>query len=192
MGLVPDYGTGFVILAVDDDEAKRSPDLNAHADILATVVVPVLEKVAIVEASMAFSGTYVSASNANMTLVIAQAEDASPGLSVTHFTFGDRDIRAAYAAAKRIVPENLSFRLYPTDMGGQSDETTVFRASFQDVTELADAGTPTCDTWRYIDELQLHGLSLDEFVFEMEGGVAVEVVVPAFGVVLGRRAEGGA
>ncbi|KAL1606527.1 hypothetical protein SLS60_003932 [Paraconiothyrium brasiliense] len=174
IGLAPDYNTGFVILAAD---SEGSPDLNAHADIIATELIPALEQSAIVEASKAFAGTYVS--DSNMTLVIPQATDSSPGLSVSHFRLGDKDIRAAYAKINDIAPENLSFRLYPTNAGGDGSRMA-FRASFQDVTALADAGTPTCDTWRYIDQFQLHSVSLDEFVFELKDGKAITIKVPAF------------
>ncbi|KAJ4356512.1 uncharacterized protein N0V89_004546 [Didymosphaeria variabile] len=183
IGLVPDYNMGFVILAAD---SEGSPDLNAHADIIATELIPALEQSAIVEASTAYAGTYVS--DSNMTLVVAQATDSSPGLSVSHFRLGDKDIRAAYAELNSIDPENLSFRLYPTNVGGDGKQM-VFRASFQDVSALADAGTPTCDTWRYIDQFQLHGVSLDEFVFEIKGGKAVGVTVPAFNATLLKQGE---
>ncbi|KAF2449018.1 beta-lactamase/transpeptidase-like protein [Karstenula rhodostoma CBS 690.94] len=177
-GLVPDYGAGFVILATD--ATAGSPDLNAHADILASGIVPVLERTAIAQAAAAFAGTYVSASRENTTLVVALAGDGSPGLSVLKFLSGGRDVRAGYAALNGIAPDDLSFRLYPSD-AGRRGVREVFRASFQDSAALGDAGTPTCETWRGVNRLQVGGRGLDEFVFGMEGGVAVDVVVPAFG-----------
>ncbi|KAF2106099.1 beta-lactamase/transpeptidase-like protein [Lophiotrema nucula] len=178
IGLAPDYGVGFVIMAAD---SAANPDLNAYADLIATEMIPALEQNAIVQASQMFSGTYVDV-NKNMTLVIAQAEDTSPGLSLTNFTAADKDLRAVYAKLNSIDPENLSFRLYPTDLieDAAKGKRMTFRASFQDVTTLADAGTPTCDTWRYIDRLQINGVGIDEFIFEVESGNAVKVEIPAF------------
>ncbi|KAK7189868.1 hypothetical protein DPSP01_008420 [Paraphaeosphaeria sporulosa] len=178
VGLVPDYGAGFVILA--SDTSAGSPDLNAYADILASEIVPVLEQIAIMQASAAFAGTYTSISPTNMTLVVAQAKDGSPGLSVPRFQSGEMDVRAVYAALNGVAPESLSFRLYPSDVGSRA-QGQVFRGVFQDISALTDTGTPTCETWRDVNRLQVGGFGLDEFVFEMEGGEAVGLVIPAFG-----------
>ncbi|KAJ4294194.1 hypothetical protein N0V90_007884 [Kalmusia sp. IMI 367209] len=186
IGLVPDYDVGFVILAAD---SEVNPDLNAYADIISIAMLPALEQNAIVSASKAFAGTYVSASNTS--IVIAQAEDSSPGLSLTSFKSSHKDVRAVYAELNDISPENLSFRLYPTNTAEEKEKgkKMAFRASFQDVTELADAGTPTCDTWRYIDQLQVNGVGLDEFIFEMEGDQAVGVTVPALNATFVKQAR---
>jgi CubicO group peptidase (beta-lactamase class C family) len=186
IGVVPDYGTGFVILARDDGDIG-SLDLNAHADVLASEVVPALEKAAIAQASAAFAGTY--SAKGNVSLTIARA-DGSPGLSVSRFQAGDTDVRAAYASLNGIAGEGFSFRLYPSDVSAEARQQ-VYRASFKDMSALADAGTPTCETWRYIDQFQIRGVSVDEFVFEMESGEAVGVVIPAFGTgMLKRQTEG--
>ncbi|KAF2736427.1 beta-lactamase/transpeptidase-like protein [Polyplosphaeria fusca] len=178
IGLVPDYNVGFVIMAAD---SARNPDLNAHADIISVQMIPALEKNAVAQASNVFAGTYTSRSD--MSLTIAQAEDSSPGLSVSRLVEGGRDLRAVYAKLAGVEPDNLSFRLYPTDLveGSAQGKKMVFRASFQDVTALADAGTPTCETWRYIDEFQVGGEPLDRFVFEVNASGAVQVEVAAFG-----------
>ncbi|KAF9737003.1 hypothetical protein PMIN06_004137 [Paraphaeosphaeria minitans] len=81
IGLVPDYGAGFVILA--SGSSTGNPDLNAHADILASKIVPVFEQIATMQASVTFSGTYASTAPTNMTLVVAQGEDSNPGLCLT-------------------------------------------------------------------------------------------------------------
>ncbi|KAF2651180.1 alkaline D-peptidase [Lophiostoma macrostomum CBS 122681] len=164
VGLVPDYNVGFVMPAAD---SERNPDLNA--DIIATQMIPVLEENAIVQASAVFGGTYGSNSTASLT--IAQATDSTTGLSVTTFTANGTDLRSIYAKLNRIKPENLSVRLYPTDLrqkiGG--GEKIVFRAIFQGMSDIGDAGTPTCDTWRSIDALQVNERGVDEFVFEVVG-----------------------
>ncbi|KAF2789298.1 beta-lactamase/transpeptidase-like protein [Melanomma pulvis-pyrius CBS 109.77] len=190
VGLVPDYGVGFVILGAD---SESNPDMNAYADLISVAMIPALEKNAIVQASTAFSGTYTSVNSSDNTttasLTIAQATDSTSGISLTNLTSGGTDIRAIYAKLNDIEPPNLSFRLYPTDLVSETDDTTrmAFRAIFQDVTELGDAGTPTCDTWRSVDALQLNGVGMDEFVFDMINGEVVGVEVPALGLKLGKE-----
>lgn len=190
IGLVPDYDVGFVILGAD---SESNPDMNAYADLISVAMIPALEKNAIVQASTAFSGTYTSINSLENTttasLTIAQTMDSTSGISLKNFTSGATDIRAVYAKLNDIEPPNLSFRLYPTDLISETDDTTrmAFRAIFQDVTELGDAGTPTCDTWRFVDALQLNGVGMDEFVFDMRNGEVVGVAVPALGLELGKE-----
>jgi CubicO group peptidase (beta-lactamase class C family) len=191
VGLLPDYGVGFVILGAD---SKSNPDLNAYADIISVAMISALEQNAIVQATTAFAGNYESANinaadNTTTSLTIAQATDSTPGISLTNFTAGGTDIRAMYAKLSGIEPHNLSFRLYPTDLVSATQEGTrmAFRAIFQDVTELGDAGTPTCDTWRSVDKLQLNGIGMDEFVFQMKGESVVGVEVPALELKLEKR-----
>ena len=79
-------------------------------------------------------------------------------------------------------------RLYPTGLREQTEggEKVVFRAVFQDESDLGDAGTPTCDTWRSVNEFQVNGRGLYEFVFEVVDGEAMRLEVPALGLVLKR------
>jgi hypothetical protein len=174
MGLVPDYGVGFVILGTD---SQLSPDMNAHADLLAVHVVPALEKAAVSNANAYFSGTFTSAGS---SLTVAPTKDATPGLALTNFTSSSMDMFDIYAELSGVQKENLSIRLYPTDINEKiaHGERIRFRAVLQDVTALADAGTPTCDTWRFVDKLQLGGVGTDQFVFEIneDGEIYVEAV----------------
>jgi hypothetical protein len=177
-----------VILGAD---SESNPDLNAYADIISVAMIPALEQNAIVQATSAFAGAYKSAKinaldNTTDSLTIAQAADSTPGISLTKFTVGGTDIRAMYAKLSGIEPQNLSFRLYPTDLVDATQEGTrmAFRAIFQDLTEIGDAGTPTCDTWRSVDKLQVNGMGMDEFVFRMKGERVVGVDVPALGLKL--------
>jgi hypothetical protein len=63
-----------------------------------------------------------------------------------------------------------------------------FRAVFQDMTELADADTPTCVSWLDLDKLRYGDRALDEFIFELDSkGKAVSVEVPALQVTLERK-----
>lgn len=191
VGLVPDYGVGFVILGMDEEGG--GVELNAYADVVAGEMVSALEKNAVSEAGRKFAGRYTfGGEGRNGTVVVGGKRDASPGLEVETFVVAGVDVRDLIAKKKGMGEGNLSFRLYPVDVGNGYEEGAemVFRASFQDETALVDAGTPTCETWRYIDEIQVGGKSLDEFVFEMGREGAVAVVVPALGVRLVRESEG--
>ena len=66
-----------------------------------------------------------------------------------------------------------------------------FRAVFQDESAFEDGGTPTCISWMGVDGLTYEGVALDLVVFEldMEGGRAIGVKVPAFGLELRRKGE---
>ncbi|KAF2713252.1 beta-lactamase/transpeptidase-like protein [Pleomassaria siparia CBS 279.74] len=194
IGLVPDYNVGFVILAAD---SETNPDLNAFADVISIAMIPALEQNAIVQASTAFAGTYTSTSsksnstNETTTLIINSAIDSTPGLSLTTLTTGTTDIRALYAKLNGIEPKDLSFRLYPTDLvsknKNEGTKKLAMRAVFQDLTAVGDAGTPTCDTWRGVDAVQIGGVGIDEFVFEMRGGLVTGLEVPALGLRLGKE-----
>jgi CubicO group peptidase (beta-lactamase class C family) len=182
VGLVPDYNVGFVVMGTD---SVKNPDFNAIVDMISVAMIPALEKNAIVQATQAFSGTYSAKSgdgqNTTVSLTIAQAIDSSPGLTLTKFTSGSQDLRTVYAQLQDIRPENLSIRLY---LAYQADDTAqgssvAFRAVFQDMSALADACTPTCETWRYVDKMQYKGVALDEFVFKTGGDEAVDVEVKA-------------
>ncbi|KAJ4375975.1 hypothetical protein N0V83_001255 [Neocucurbitaria cava] len=187
VGLVPDYGVGFVVLSAD---SEKNPDLNAYADLISVALIPALEENAIVQASQVFSGTYRAKVedklNETVSISIAQATDSSPGMALANFTSGSQDIRAAYARLLDIEPLNLSLRLYPTDLVEETEQGVkmAFRAVAQDMCELADAGTPTCDTWRYVDRLQFNGAALDEFVFELKEDEVLGVEINALGLQL--------
>ncbi|CAO2652137.1 Nn.00g004200.m01.CDS01 [Neocucurbitaria sp. VM-36] len=190
VGLVPDYGVGFVVLGAD---SEKVPDLNAYADLISVALIPALEENAIVQASQVFAGTYSAKKegklNEKVSLSIAQATDSSPGMALVSFTSGSQDIRAAYARLLDIEPVNLSLRIYPTDLVEASEQgiRMGFRAIAQDMSELTDAGTPTCDTWRNVDRLQLKGAALDKFVFDLREDEVVGVEMRALGLQLTKQ-----
>ncbi|EXJ79009.1 hypothetical protein A1O3_08510 [Capronia epimyces CBS 606.96] len=176
-GLVPDYNVGFVILAADEASA---PDLNVHVDIVADMLLPGLEKAAISQAGSIYSGEYRS--NQTAASLIIEKPDGMPGLSLSNFTMGSKDIRKELATVAGISPSALSIRLYPTDL---IERTTsggtkiAFRAVFQDESAAIDAGTPTCITWLSVGALSYYGKPLDLFIFNLsEGQTSLEI--PAF------------
>ena len=173
IGIVPNSGIGFVLLAADKTGA---PDLNAYADIIGSQVLPAAMKASAEEAIKRYAGQFRGAGND--TLVITQ--DDLPGLSIATLTSNGQDVRATIAKANGIKTENLDMRLYPT-IARQGSEQTAWRAVFQDKAALVDAGTPTCVTWQNVDQLVLGNVALDEFIFDLEKttGRAAAVEIPA-------------
>lgn len=181
LGISPDYSVGFAILAAGQ---RESPDLNAYADIIAEYLLPAIVKTAQSEAQTAFAGTYrLSVGNSSIAL---SAADGLPGISVTSLVSNGVDTRAAYAVLNGIAPAALSFRLYPTNLRSEPPSGRfAFRAVFQDMDALEDAGTPTCVSWMGVDVLEYGGVALDLFVFEMgKDGTAEAVEIPALRMTL--------
>jgi hypothetical protein len=184
LGLVPDFGVGFAILSAD---TEAPADLNAHADIIGDVMLGALMKMAVEKAAKNFGGAY-EASNINSSIVVGY--DSLPGLFVQEYISHGSDFRGTLAGLVGIEsPNYLSIRLYPTqrieDSGAGPKQA--FRAVFQDVTELADNGTPTCVSWLTLDKFQYGGRGLDEFIFSLDqNGRAVSVEIPALQVSLQR------
>lgn len=181
IGLVPDYGVGYVILSADTEEPA---DLNAHADIIGDVVLTALVEMAVLQAGENFNGTYATTNSTSLSSITVR-QDNLMGLYVDEFLSNGTDFRKTLSGLVGVdQSKDLSIRLYPTQRVGSKQ---AFRAVLQDVTELADNDTPTCVSWMDVDELQYGGRGLDEFVFEVdESGRAVGVEIPALRVVLSR------
>ncbi|KAJ5767269.1 uncharacterized protein N7511_004885 [Penicillium nucicola] len=167
LGLVPSLGVGFAILSAD---TEKPADLNAHADLIGDVVLEALMEVSAEQALTNFGGLYVDSSAAlNSSIVLGV--DELPGLFIRSFVSNGTDFRATLAGILGFAsPADLSIRLYPVQLveGSRSGSRMELRAVFQDVTELADAGTPTCVSWLNLDKLRYGGRALDEFVFELD------------------------
>ncbi|KAJ5294955.1 hypothetical protein N7508_009776 [Penicillium antarcticum] len=189
LGLVPSFGVGFTILSAD---TEKPADLNAHADLIGDVILEALMGIAAEQALEHFGGGY-GHSSARLNSSIVLGVDELPGLFIREFISNGTDFRATLAGILSFPsPVDLSIRLYPVQLversGSGSGSRMAFRAVFQDMTELADAGTPTCVSWLDLDKLQYGGRRLDEFVFELDSrGRATGVEIPALQVKLERN-----
>ncbi|KAJ5578380.1 uncharacterized protein N7459_007344 [Penicillium hispanicum] len=184
MGLVPDFGVGYAILSAD----TISPaDLNAHADYMEVVLEGVM-KTALKQAAVNYGGLY-SASSLDSHINVTY--DSLPGLYIEQFVSNGTNFRETLAEIAGITNgTDLSIRLYPTHLSEKTDTGSrqAFRAVLQDITELADNGTPTCVSWMDLDKYQYGGHSLDEFIFTLDStGKAVSVEIPALEVTLDRK-----
>lgn len=193
IGLVPDYGVGYVILSADTQEPA---DLNAHADIIGDVVLAALVETSVLQAGAKFNGTYTAtqASGVNSTTglnsSITVGQDSLMGLYIDEFISNGTDLRKTLAGLVGVEDsKDLSIRLYPTQLvgadsgAGAGSSKQAFRAVLQDVTELADNDTPTCVSWMDVDKFGYGGRGLDEFVFSLDrSGRAVGVEIPALRV----------
>ncbi|KAJ5359494.1 uncharacterized protein N7496_011907 [Penicillium cataractarum] len=184
LGLVPDYGVGYVILSAD---TVSPADLNAHADYMEVVLEGII-KSSLKQAAQNFGGAY-AASNLNSSIAVEY--DELPGLFIDSFISNGTDFHETLASLSGVSDAtDLSIRLYPTQLIQQkgSGSKQVFRAVFQDKTELADAETATCVSWMNIDRLQYAGRGLDEFVFTLNSeGKVLSVEIPALDVILERK-----
>ena len=184
-GVVPDYDIGFAILAAD---AEKNADLNAYSDTVAGVI-PALEIVAQSQAEQSFTGVYTDANG--VVVNITTTDPRVPGLSVDVLKTPEMDIRMDIAKSLDIAPDALSFRLYPTGLRQTAGERErlAFRAIFEDINALVDAGTPTCETWRTANQLFIDGVPADRFVFDTDGitGKAATVEVPFLQATLERQ-----
>ncbi|KAL2836584.1 beta-lactamase/transpeptidase-like protein [Aspergillus pseudoustus] len=191
LGLVPDFGVGFAILSAD---TETPADLNAHADVIGDVILGALMTTATKQAGENFGGAYKTASSStNLNSSITVEYDDLPGLYIEEFINNGTDFRETLAEVLGIeTPADLSIRLYPTQLeeeeqGSGAGSRQAFRAVFQDKTELADNGTPTCVSWLNIDKYRYGGRALDEFIFSQDqSGRAASVEIPALRVALRR------
>jgi hypothetical protein len=191
MVVVPDLNFGYVVLAADSSESGKAADLNAHADFLGEMMIPTLERAAIVQAGRNYAGEY-STSDAEAKVrgtMVIDAPEGLAGLSITNLTRNGVNLRAQIAKSLGITNERLSFRIFPTNVKTKTADGagTAFRAVFQDMEALMDGGTPTCISWEMIDGLRVDGKALDRLVFTVDGeGRAVGVEYPAWGLEMGK------
>ncbi|KAJ6001445.1 hypothetical protein N7522_006672 [Penicillium canescens] len=191
LGLVPNFGVGFAILSAD---TVKSADLNAHADLIGDVVLGALMGVAAEQALGNFGGVYEykgASVGAGLNSSIVVGVDELPGLYIREFISNGTDFRGTLAGILGVsLSADLSIRLYPVQLVERfgSGSRMAFKAVFQDMTELADAETPTCVSWLDLDKLRYEGRGLDEFVFELDSkGRAIGVEIPALQVTLEMR-----
>ena len=154
-----------------------------------------IDTLARAQANITLAGSYTAINNNTNTTshLILTASPNFPGLKITTILVNSTDYLPMIAQKANIAnPSDLDFRFYPTDLESKSEKngkemkTRAFRAIAQDMSALADAGTPTCETWRTsVDVLgERDGLPLDEFIFVLreEDGVAVAVRAVGLGV----------
>ncbi|KAK1480145.1 hypothetical protein CCUS01_00701 [Colletotrichum cuscutae] len=178
-GLAPDFNAGFAILA-HDTEATRGPDLNVYADIVSLAIVK-LQELAANEATARYVGIFEGPGG----VAAFNTSRDGPGLLVSTLTAGENDLRAQIANAAGIKLEDLDFRLYPSNVGSNTQHQ--FVAVFQDKSAPVDMGTPTCITWQDVDSL---GSSVDvRVVFTIDAsGKATNVTLNGGFLSLGRSA----
>ncbi|OIW35475.1 beta-lactamase/transpeptidase-like protein [Coniochaeta ligniaria NRRL 30616] len=185
LGLVPDLGMGFAVLA--HDESGQAADLNVYVDVVADGLGGIVEAAA-GQGAGRYAGRYDGGKAADGGEVTAAVfgVDAWPGLVVQNMTVGGRDVRQEVAEGAGIELGGLDWRVYPTNVWDGDGRRHQFVGVVQDRGALVDAGTPTCTTW--LDGV-LQGVG-GRVVFELDGqGKAVAVEVPGLGVSLKREGE---
>lgn len=163
---------------------------------------PQIDRLARAQANVTLAGSYTATNEDNTTSHLTLTSSEFPGLKITTVEVNNTNYLDIIAKKANISkPSDLDFRLYPTNLETESIQDTssgnedhdktkhrAFCAVTQDMSALADAGTPTCDSWQTVDVWEREGLPLDEFVFELreEDGIAVAVRAVGLGVVFKR------
>jgi hypothetical protein len=176
LALIPDFDIGIAVLQAD---SVTSPVPDKLALFIARNLVAALQAVGQQQAQVNIAGTYNTSDNsATLTLV---ANDGLPGLGLTSLQTNTTDLRALYASFSDIEPDNISLRLYPTNL--RSGSTTAFRSVLQDTSIVSDGSN--CMTWSNMDSPTYGGVALDEFLlsFGEDGGVE-SIKVAALGITL--------
>lgn len=123
LGLSPDMGVGFAILAHDATGAGRPADLNVHADIVAETLADIFG-LAAQQAAGRYGGVFAGKGGDKVKFRIAKD---GPGLVVSKLVVGGKDVREETARVARIEIESLDFRLYPAielKGGGRGPKTS--------------------------------------------------------------------
>lgn len=176
LALLPDFDIGVAILQAD---SVTSPIPAKTALYIARELVAVLQTVGQQQAHANIGGTYNSSDN-GVTMTLA-AGDGLPGLNLPALQTNTTDLRALYASFSGIEPENISLRLYPTNV--RTGSTRAFRSVLQD-TSVVDDGS-NCETWATLDSPIYGGLALDEYLLLFSDNGRVESIkIAALGVTL--------
>lgn len=171
MLLLPEYDVGGTILVSSD--ASDQPAV-ALTDILLESLIPSLEALAREQAESAYAGRYVGPShNSTETeATLSLAVDDGPGVKITEWTNNGKSILDFLAGNENITPDGIDVRLYPVGDANRWRMAVVLAASDAGEASLADQ---RCWEWFQIDQMRYAKLPLDEFDFDVEGGVVIGV-----------------
>jgi hypothetical protein len=176
LALLSDYDIGIAILQAD---SVTSPVPAETALFIAQKLVDTLQAVGQQQAQTNIGGIYRTTDNGSSLSLVAN--DGLPGIAVISFETNTTDFRALFAAFSDIEPENISLRLYPTNI--RSGSTTPYRSILQDTTVVDDGSN--CMTWADVDSPTYDKIALDEYLlsFNKDGRVD-SIEVPALRITL--------
>lgn len=182
--LSPDHGAGFSILVSSAQPATSAN--SAVADALASTVLPAFEAQAAEEASYNFAGTYTSRTpGLNSSVELAVNASYGPGLVLKSWVSNGTEMFSWLIAAG--VTDELS--LFPTDLrsapSGKAGQWA-FRATYGDSSLKSTEGlgpfmkqTVGAEIWATVDGYVYGGVSLDLFVFDVDGKGKANSVTPS-------------
>ena len=190
IALSQDYGVGFVVLG----SSVGGVDPSGVSSAIGAVLLPALENTARVQAQAAFQGTYQSddpAVNSSLTIV---ADDGLPGMAITSWISNGTNFFDAIATLVDAVGLDFAFRVYPTNLAAftaPGSKRVAFRIIVQDVntfsSSIANPGifSSGCETWVGVDARNYGNVGLDEVIFDVgEGGAVESVEVPSLRITL--------
>lgn len=173
--VVPEFDIAASILYAGPDAGKA---IDTASEVVLQAFLPALDKTAQSQTAQRFSGRYVSSDKKNSSLVLTT--DAQPGLLVKQWLSNGVDVQAAAQAYADSTQGGRiqSMRLYPMI---SSPNRVSFRAVFETVPVGFDPAVPQilkaeAGQWAQVDQLMYGGISVDDFVFQLDGkGVATSV-----------------
>jgi hypothetical protein len=186
LALVPDYD---LVIAINLAGGLHSslPEIEVIFSTLVKTLIPAIDQAAKRDASLQYSGTYVSGTHSSVKLSVDDG-----GVLVTNFSVNGVDVAAGLAANADVA--STSIRLYPAGIrsGNQSSWRAVFSTESLEELALFDSQLffpqGSCQTWFLIDS-QTYGLeALDHFIVTSdENGQAVAIEPKAWRVKLVRE-----
>lgn len=168
--LSPDHNVGFTILAAGKGGTNTVSGLT---DQIIEELIPALEKSAKIQAHKRFSGSY-AIKHKNTTMSMSITTDSGPGLKVSNWTFGGKDM---FPVIEKLQPtmigklnsyssNSLDVRLYPT--GLENPGQVGFRAIIQTLSKPSGGPfTSVCKPWLSVDGSPYGGIGVDEFIFDV-------------------------
>ena len=177
LALLLGYGVGFVILAAGKG------DHVALDGLIADMVIPKLETIARKETDNVYEETYTANNGLNSSITLT-TDPSKPGLGVSSWISNGADLFTVLAALQSISKDELSIRLYPTNLESTGDSTAggrqiAFRGVRKVTSGFQDHGVfSSCGTWFGVNGDSWGNYPVDELIFSLSDDGNKVVSVP--------------
>ena len=169
--IVPEYDIALTIFAAGGRPAAPSTELLG---LVTRPLVAYADQLARSQAETKYAGTYRLVDGNSSSSLTLTANDG-PGIQITSLIINDNPVLPSLASVQRILLDNFSARLYPTDPDSLATEKESWRM-LQDQKSM-DKGFAdlNCASWNWGDPQRYVRQPLDTFVFNMKDGRAVSI-----------------
>ncbi|KAF2111950.1 beta-lactamase/transpeptidase-like protein [Lophiotrema nucula] len=177
--LIPEYNVTIAIMVAGNQYSAAIHDLFP---MIVEHLVPYTDNLARKQAERKYVGTYANSNDS----IITVAQDSGPGLTITAWRNDGVDLRKSLSTLVGIPLNNFSIRLYPADPDSFA-KTEKWRLSFEKIKNENSFADQDCQGWVHADNYRYIQERLDELLFTIDDGKAVEVNLPAWRTTLVRR-----